>query len=193
MQTLHHAGGTQAGEVPIISDVLSADRHIIGVSLNEHIIILIVGDDLGNLAERFCSTVADLIATALIQHIISQRDIHHTLEHLHVHLFEFLSRERACQIICEHHIERVALALHLHEMTYILIRLIDLVNELFNIYIILTSIVETLVERLLQGLISFAQCIKLLEIIVGIGSSRGQLLPCVLIFLLQVFIFCLAV
>ena len=72
LQCLNHAGGTQGREVPVVTDVGFRDGHIVGITLNQNIVVLIVLDDLGNLREGLRCTGIDLIRAALVKHIVGQ-------------------------------------------------------------------------------------------------------------------------
>ena len=94
-EILNYAGGTQSTEIPVVADVLHGwcgcvNRHVVGVALDEHVIVLVVCDDLSNLAQRLLGTVVDLVAATLVEHVVGQTDINNALEHLHVDLFHLL-------------------------------------------------------------------------------------------------------
>ena len=47
LKFLYDTGGTQCGEVPVVADILTTDGHVVGVTLDEHLIVAIIVDDLG--------------------------------------------------------------------------------------------------------------------------------------------------
>ena len=156
MQILNDRRGAQSREVPVVANVLhrrrgGIDGHIVGVALDEHVVILVVHNDLGNLAERLFGAVVDFVTATLVEHVIGQRDVDNALEHPHVNLFHLLSAQRAREVVGQDHVQRVTLALHLHQMTDILVALVDLVDQFRDVDVIGIGVRETLVERALQG------------------------------------------
>ena len=200
LQILHHARGTQTREVPVVADVLAIDRHVVGVTFDEHIVVFVVHDDLGNLRQRLFGTAVDLVGTALVEHVVGQRDVDNTLQHLHINLLQLFLRKRTSEVVGENHVQRVALRLHLDEMTDVLVRLIDLIDELVDGDVVLRSVGNTLVERLLQTGVSLLLVFELLLLCcegllkrgdAGIGT--GELFLCGHIARLEFAVFILTV
>ena len=178
LQVLNNRSCTESREVPVVADILhlgtcSAYWYVIGITLYEHIVILVVCDDLSNLAQCFLSTAVHLIATTLIEHIVSQRNVNYTLQNLNINLLHLFLAQRAGQVVGKNHVERIALAFYLNQVADILVTLVDLVNEFLNAHVVLACIVQTLVKRVLQ-LSVIALCSSELLL----GSSQTSLCSC---------------
>ena len=72
LQSLNDRGGTKTREIPVVADVLALDGHIVRVTLDEYVVVLVVLDNLGNLRQRLGSTVVNLVRTTLVEHVVSQ-------------------------------------------------------------------------------------------------------------------------
>ena len=145
LQLLYDTGGTQTGEVPVVADVLTRDGHVVGVSFDEHIVVFVVLDDLGNLRERLCCAFVDFVRAALVEHVVCQGDVDDTFQHLYVNFLELFLGERTCEVVGEYHVQRVALALHFHQVADVLVRLVDLVDELVDADVVLAGVGQALV------------------------------------------------
>ena len=135
----------------------------VGVTLDENLVVLVVSDDLGNLAQSLGSAIIDLVGAALVEHVVGERNVDDALEHLNVHFLHLLLAQRACEVVGEHHVQRVALLLHLYKWAgYVLVRLVDLVDELRDVHVIGAGVGQTLVERTLQRSVSLLSLSELL-------------------------------
>ena len=52
LKRLHHRRCAQSGEVPVIAYVGARDGDIVGIAFHEHIVVVVILDDLGDLAQR---------------------------------------------------------------------------------------------------------------------------------------------
>ena len=148
---MHHTRCTQGREVPVVADVGARDGHIVGVAFHQDLEIAIVGEDFGNLRERGFRTVVHFVRAGAVEHVVGQRHIDHALEHLHVDFLQFVASEGAGEVVGEHKIKRVALALGFHELFDVAVGGIDLVDELRDVDAPLIVLNEALVERSLEG------------------------------------------
>ncbi len=109
LQHLHNRRGTQCRQIPIVSDIGAADRHIVRVALHKHTVVLVVLDNLGNLVKNVHRLGRDFITTRLEEHIVGQRDIDHPFQDLHIDILKLRGVERTGKIVGKHHQQRVAL------------------------------------------------------------------------------------
>ena len=154
LESLNDAGCAEAGEVPVVADVLAADGHIVGIAFDEHLVVLVVGDDLGDLGEGLSSLVGDLIRAGAIEHVVVERDIDHAFQHLYIDVLEFFLRKGTGEIVGEYDVERVAFRLGVGELLDVLVGSIDLIDKLGDVG---TRLVDALVERLLEGVELFEE------------------------------------
>lgn len=150
LQGLDDGRGAQRREVPVVADVLLRDGHVVGVAFDQHVILLVVGDDFGNLREGLAGAFADFIRARLVEHVVGQRDVDYALDDLHVDFLAFLRGERAGELVGQGHVERVALVLGFDELLDELVRGVDLVDELGDVHAALRACGEALVERALE-------------------------------------------
>ena len=146
MQHLNHTRSTQGREIPVVADVGARDGHIVGVALNEDFKVFVVAQDFGNLGESGFGAIVDFVRTGTVEHVVGQRNVDHSFEHLDVHLLEFVARERERQVVGKYEVEGVAFGLGFHQLLDVLVGSVDFVHEFGDVDAPLVVLQQTLVE-----------------------------------------------
>ena len=140
LQGLNHRRSAEGREVPVVADVFLRNGHVVGIAFHEDVVVLIVGDDLGNLGERFARAVTDFVAAALVEHVVGEGNVDHAFKHLHVHVVHLFAREGTGEFVGEGLVEGVALRLGVNELLDELIGGIDFVDKFRDIHIALRHV-----------------------------------------------------
>lgn len=129
LQRLHHGGCTKRGEVPVVADIGARDGDVVGVALYQHVVVFIILDDLGNLAENVHSGGGDVVAAAFVKHVVGKGDVDHSFQHFDINVFQFVGVERTGEVVGEHHVEGVGFGFRLDKLFDVFVGGVDFVNE----------------------------------------------------------------
>ena len=114
--------GAESGKIPVVLEVLARHQaYVVGIAPYEDIIVAVVLDNLGDFAKCLHSAFVNLVAARFEEHVVGKRDVNNTFEHLDIDFIGLRRRERTREVRHEGEVERVGLALGIHELLDILV------------------------------------------------------------------------